>query len=157
MKIINRCLITIFTLLLITGCNGEQSVYGSYDEAKEHFLTGEEVYEQEVIEEFEVGNKHVILFEQYDGEERVYAITNFIEQEDGSLERDDTSAKISISGTEDGRPVGTEYETKDNKLISFIIGIYDEKSFEELDEDIKQGVISVDEDRGIYYMVDIEL
>lgn len=157
MKIINRCLITIFTFLLITGCYGEQNVYESYDEAKEHFLTVEEVNEQEIVEEFEVGNNHVILFEQFDGEEKVYAITNFIEQEDGSLERDDTSAKISIAGTEDGRPVGTEYETKDNKMISFKVGIYDVKSYEELDEDIKQGVISVDEERGIYCMVDIEI
>jgi len=146
--------IIVLLILSLSSCN-EKRVFNDYNEAKKYFLEEEQLTNKDIVEEYNIDNQYLILFEYYDGEENVYAITNFIELEDGRLKWDSMSSKLSIDGTENGRPVGTEYKTKDDKTVSFSIGIYDELSFAKLSENIKKGIINIDEDREIYYIVDL--
>ena len=65
--------------------------------------------------------------------------------------------KISMDTTKDGRSVGTKLELNDDNSVYFSFGEYKENEYESLNEKIEKGVIMIDEDRGIYYVIDVDI
>lgn len=148
--------LAMILLFFLFGCKEENSNFDTENEAKEYLFKEEELRKENIVDEFRMGSNYLIIFEKDNGEERAFGFINFILLEDDSIILDDISPKLSIDGTEEGRFVGLEHQTTQGRIINFSIGMYDGLSYEEIEKNIEKGILSIDEDRGIYYAIDIE-
>lgn len=146
------CVISI----VIVGCSGGSS-YNSLTEAKQALYEDELISEEDVIGEHQFNSEYFVVFERIVNDEQSYGVANFQEQETGDVEWHDTSAKVKLSNKYPERPVGIDFLTNEENKVIFKIGKFDETNFENMRTEEKKGIIEVDKEREIYYMLDAEM
>ncbi|MGM0896569.1 MAG: hypothetical protein ACQEV0_01640 [Bacillota bacterium] len=148
---------SIFVIsIVLSGCS-DGSSYNSLAEAKQALYEDELISEENVIGEHQFNNEYFVIFERIVNNERSYGVANFQEKETGDVEWHDTSAKVKLSSKYPERPVGIDFSTNEENKVIFKIGKFDESSFENMKAEEKKGIVEVDKDREVYYMLDAEM
>lgn len=151
-------LIIFFIASLLLGCNDNNS-FESLNEAKLALYEDELISDSDIIGEHQVNDEYFVVFERVVSNQRSYGVANFLEQESGKFEWHETSDKVSISSDYPERPIGIIFHTKDGKKISFRVGGYNSKNYESLNKENRIGIEEIneiDEERNIYYALDVE-
>jgi|SRR5699024_1257929 len=146
---------TSLFLFALVSCS-DKGEFQNINDAKEYFLSQEEIYEDNIINEIYTESDYVLVFEsELDGTSG-YALAYFRIKQDKTVYLIGSTDKIAVDTTGDGRPVGTELVINDNETVHFSIGEYAENTFNSIERDIETGVVRIDEDRQIYYVIDVE-
>lgn len=151
-------MITFMMLLLLfifAACTNKGEFKNTND-AKLAFLFHEEINEDNIINEIHLNNGYLLIFEKDVDGTLGYALAYFSKKQNDTLDLIGSTAKIAIDKTGDGRSVGTELLIKDNQTVYFSVGEYKKDTFKRIEGDIKRGIIKVDEDKEIYYTIDID-
>ena len=152
-----KAVIITMLLFILASCAGKGK-FNNMNEAKQAFLSEEGINDENIINVIDINNGHLLVFEKHLNDTSGYAVAYFKNNENKTVDFIGSTAKIAIDKTGDGRSVGTELVVNDNQKIYFHIGEYEKSTFNnKSEEDIEKGITRIDEDRGIYYIIDVEM
>lgn len=145
-----------FLLILVISCNITEDYFETIHDAKQELFNQEGIKNSNIIDEFAFDDGYIIIFEHIGQGETGYAFAYYTNKDDSTVEYMGVSSKISIDKTGDSRMVGVGLEIKGDKEVFLSVGEYNEHTFNKVSKNIKKGLIEIDAERNIYYVVDVE-
>lgn len=108
----------LLLLVILVACT-EKGEFKNINDAKQAFLSQEEIEKDNIINEMDINNGYLLVFEKYLDGTLGYALAYFSKNQDKTVDLIDSTPKIAIDKTGDGRAVGTELLINDNQTVYF--------------------------------------